>query len=302
MVRRVIKVKMSLNLQDFKKKLTVDNILGIVNNVLLIVLSIIMLYPILYIFITAVSDPQSFTNAVNHNKFLLFPQGFTAEFLVEHLKSIEIWRAYGNTVLYTLLGTAISLFLSITCAYVLSRKGLKAIKVMSIIVVLTMWLKPGMIATYTNILNLGLMGSIFGILLPFAFSAYNVILLRTYFAAIPQDIDESAQIDGASHFRMLTSIYIPASGPAITTVGLFYAIERWNGYFWAELVLTDPNKQPLQVVVKKMLENQGDAGGLFNNGTVSAFALIIIAIVPIMLIFPFIQKYFKKGVMVGSVK
>ncbi|MCM1130437.1 MAG: carbohydrate ABC transporter permease [Roseburia sp.] len=285
----------------WKKKLNLDNILGIVNNVLLIVLSILMVYPILYIFITAVSDPVAFSRAVNQQKLLIVPQGFTMEYIMEHLKNVEIWRAYGNTILYTLLGTAISLFLSITCAYVLSRRGLKIIKIMSIIVVLTMWLKPGMIATYTNIKSLGMLGNIMGIMLPFAFSAYNVILLRTYFAAIPVDIDESAQIDGASHFRMLTSIYIPASGPAITTVGLFYAIDRWNGYFWAEIVLQKDKLYPLQVLVKKMLQSTGESGDLF-RGTVSAFALIIIAIVPIMIIFPFIQKYFKKGVMVGSVK
>lgn len=118
-----------------------------------------------------------------------------------------------------------------------------------------------------------------------------------------QDIMEiiESQIDGASHFRMLTSIYIPASVPAITTVGLFYAIDRWNGYFWAEIVLQKDKLYPLQVLVKKMLQNTGDSGNLF-AGTVSAFALIIIAIVPIMIVFPFIQKYFKKGVMVGSVK
>ncbi len=284
-----------------KKRLNLDNILGVVNNVLLVILSLVMLYPILYIFITAVSNPVTFTNAVNKGKFLIIPQGFTMDYIVEHLKNKDIWRAYGNTVLYTVLGTAISLFLSITCAYVLSRKGLKVIKVMTIVVVLTMWLKPGMIATYTNIKSLGMMGNILGIMLPFAFSAYNVILLRTYFAAIPQDIDESAQIDGASHFRMLTSIYIPASVPAITTVGLFYAIDRWNGYFWAEIVLQKDKLYPLQVLVKKMLQNTGDSGNLF-AGTVSAFALIIIAIVPIMIVFPFIQKYFKKGVMVGSVK
>ncbi|MCM1556193.1 MAG: carbohydrate ABC transporter permease [Anaeroplasma bactoclasticum] len=286
---------------NWKKKLNLDNILGIVNNVLLIVLSILMVYPILYIFITAVSDPVAFSRAVNQQKLLIVPQGFTMEYIMEHLKNVEIWRAYGNTILYTLLGTAISLFLSITCAYVLSRRGLKIIKIMSIIVVLTMWLKPGMIATYTNIKSLGMLGNIMGIMLPFAFSAYNVILLRTYFAAIPVDIDESAQIDGASHFRMLTSIYIPASGPAITTVGLFYAIDRWNGYFWAEIVLQKDKLYPLQVLVKKMLQSTGESGDLF-RGTVSAFALIIIAIVPIMIIFPFIQKYFKKGVMVGSVK
>lgn len=283
------------------KKFNLDNILGIVNNVLLVVLSLVMLYPILYIFITAVSDPVLFRQAIDNRQFLIVPQGFTMEYIMEHLQNEDIWRAYLNTCIYTVFGTAISLFLSITCAYVLSRKGLKVIKVMTIIVVLTMWLKPGMIATYTNIEGLGLLGSMMGILLPFAFSAYNVILLRTYFAAIPQDIDESAQIDGASHFRMLGSIYIPASVPAITTVGLFYAIDRWNGYFWAEIVLQDDELYPLQVLVKKMLQHSGESGNLF-QGTVSAFALIIIAIVPIMIIFPFIQKYFKKGVMVGSVK
>ena len=235
----------------FKKKLTADYILGVVNNVLLVILSLVMIYPIFYIFISSVSNPINFREAINANKFLIIPQGFTMEYISDHLQNMDIWRAYGNTLLYTLLGTAISLFLSITCAYVLSRRGLRVIKVLTIVVVLTMWLKPGMIATYTNIENLGLMGNMFGILIPFAFSAYNVILLRTYFAAIPVDIDESAQIDGASHFRMLTSIYIPASVPAITTVGLFYAIDRWNGYFWAELVLQKDKLYPLQVLVKK---------------------------------------------------
>lgn len=291
----------STAISRFKKKLTADYILGVVNNVLLVILSLVMIYPIFYIFISSVSNPINFREAINANKFLIIPQGFTMEYISDHLQNMDIWRAYGNTLLYTLLGTAISLFLSITCAYVLSRRGLRVIKVLTIVVVLTMWLKPGMIATYTNIENLGLMGNMFGILIPFAFSAYNVILLRTYFAAIPVDIDESAQIDGASHFRMLTSIYIPASVPAITTVGLFYAIDRWNGYFWAELVLQKDKLYPLQVLVKKLLQNTGDSGNLF-EGTVSAYALIIIAIVPIMLIFPFIQKYFKKGVMVGSVK
>ena len=283
------------------KKFNLDNILGVVNNLLLIILSIVMLYPIFYIFIAAVSDPAEFRAAINAKEFLIIPQGFTLDYLKEHLMNKDIWRAYGNTLIYTVLGASISLFISITCAFVLSRKGLKVIKVMTVLVVLTMWLKPGMIATYTNIEQLGLMGSIFGILLPFAFSAYNVILLRTGFASIPKDIDESAQIDGASQFRTLWSIYIPSSIPSITTVGLFYAIDRWNGYFWAELVLQKDKLYPLQVLVKKMLQDGGESGNLF-EGAVSAYALIIIAIVPMMLLFPFIQKYFKKGVMVGSVK
>lgn len=284
-----------------KFKFNAEGIFNIINNVLLVILSFVMVYPIYYIFVSAVSDPADFRMAVNAKEFIIVPQGLTFKYLGEHMANGDIWRAYGNTILYTLLGTFISLFLSITCAFVLSRKGLKVIKVMTILVVLTMWLKPGMIATYTNIRNLGLLKNMFGILLPFAFTAYNVILLRTGFASIPKDIDESAQIDGASPIRTLISIYIPASIPSITTVGLFYAIDRWNGYFWAELVLQKDKLFPLQVLVKNLLMNTGDSGNLF-EGAVSAYALIIIAIVPVMLIFPFIQKYFKKGVMVGSVK
>lgn len=291
----------SIKMRALKRKFTADNILGYVNNALLIVLSCIMIYPILYLFLSAVSDPTLFRQAVNNQEFIIIPQGFTLSYLVEHLKNLDIWRAYGNTVLYTLLGTAISLFITVTCAYVLSRKGLKIIKVFTIMVALTMWLKPGMIATYINIDNFGMTGSILGILIPFAVSGYNVILLKTYFSAIPQDIDECAQIDGASHFRVLFNIYIPSSIPGLTTIGLFYAIDRWNGYFWAEIILEKDRLYPLQVIVKKLLELNSDTSNPF-EGLVSAYALIIIAIIPMLVLFPFIQKYFKKGVMVGSVK
>ena len=289
--------------KKLKKAFTFDNIFGVVNNVLLIVLSLVAIYPILYIFITSVSDPILLKDAVNAGQFILIPQGFDFKYFSEHIANERIWIAYGNTIFYTLAGTVISLFLTITCAFVLSRKGLKLIKFMTILVVLTMWLKPGMIATYFNIENLGLTQNPLGILLPFAFTAYNVILLRTGFASIPQDIDESAQIDGASHFRMLFQIYVPASVPSITTVGLFYAIDRWNGYFWAELVLQDEDLYPLQVVVKKLIAELGSETSInIFEGPIKAYALIIIAILPMLIIFPFIQKYFKKGVMVGSVK
>lgn len=290
----------SRRIQALKKRLTVDNILGYINNTLLIILSIIMVYPILYLFLSAVSEPELFRKAVNNNQLILLPQGFTFDYVLEHLKNNRIWLAYGNTILYTVLGTAISLFFTITAAYVLSRKGLKVIKIFTILVALTMWLKPGMIATYINIKSLNLTNSILGILIPFAVSGYNIILLKTYFSSIPQDIDECAQIDGASHFRVLFNIYVPSSIPGITTIGLFYAIDRWNGYFWAEILLKE-NLRPLQVIIKKLLENNENTSNPF-EGSISAYALIIIAIVPVLILFPFIQKYFKKGVMVGSVK
>ncbi len=287
----------------FTKRLTADNIFNYVNNALLIVLSLLMIYPIWYLFLSSVSDPIAFSESVYDNQFILIPQGFTFDYILEHVKNVDIWKAYGNTVLYTILGTAISLFITVTCAYVLSRRGLKIVKVFTIMVALTMWLKPGMIATYVNIDNFGMIGSIFGILIPFAVSGYNVILMKTYFEAIPQDIDECAQIDGASHFRILFNIYVPSSIPGLTTIGLFYAIDRWNGYFWAEQVLRDDDLYPLQVIVKKILAMAGgeNSGNPF-EGLVSAYALIIIAIIPMLILFPFIQKYFKKGVMVGSVK
>ena len=285
------------------KKIKLDNIINVVNDVLLVVISLLMLYPIYYIFVSSISDPVQFGQATARQEFILIPQGFTLEYMTEHFQNGDIWTAYGNTVIYTLIGTLLALFFSITCAYVLSRKGLKVITIFNLIVVLTMWLKPGMIAQYEQIRDYGMKGNPIGILLPFAFTAYNVILLRTYFGSIPQDIDESAQIDGASHFRILTSIYIPASVPGITTVGLFYAIDRWNGYFWAETLLgRNTEMLPLQVIVKAMLsQGGGDSGNPF-IGMVRAYALIVIAIVPVMCVFPFIQKYFKKGVMVGAVK
>lgn len=283
------------------KKLNVDKIVNIVNDVLLVVISIVMLYPIYYIFISAISNPVNFSQSIARQEFVLIPQGFTFDYMVEHLTDSEIWRAYGNTLMYTVIGTALALFFSITCAYVLSRRGFKFLTIFNLVVVLTMWLKPGMIAQYEQIRDYGMKGNVLGILLPFAFTAYNVILLRTYFGSIPKDIDESAQIDGASHFRILTSIYIPASVPGITTVGLFYAIDRWNGYFWAETLLGEKTELlPLQVLIKSTLSKTGEQDPF--AGMVSAYALIVIAIVPVMILFPFIQKYFKKGVMVGSVK
>ncbi len=285
------------------KKIKVDNIINIVNDVLLVVISLLMLYPIFYIFIASVSDPVKFSQSTARQEFILWPQGWYLEGFNEHFANMDVWRSYGNTIIYTIVGTLLALFFSITCAYVLSRRGLKFIKYFNIVVVLTMWLKPGMIAQYEQIRAYGMKGNAIGILLPFAFTAYNVILLRTYFASIPTDIDESAQIDGASHFRILTSIYIPASVPGITTVGLFYAIDRWNGYFWAETLLGSKTELlPLQVIVRSILNSGGGDSANPFQGMVSAYALIVIAIVPVMCIFPFIQKYFKKGVMVGAVK
>ncbi|WP_025725146.1 carbohydrate ABC transporter permease [Acholeplasma granularum] len=277
-----------------------EKIFKIGNGVLLIILALLVIYPIWYIIISSISQPVLFDIASTKNPLILIPQGFTLDYIVEHFQNSDIWRAYGNTFIYTFGGVGLSMVLSILAAYVMSIK-FKGNKLISIIVTLTIWFRPGMIATYINIDNLGLMGSRWGLILPFAFSGFNVILLTMGFKGIHQDILEAAEIDGANHFQKLWHVVIPNALPSITTVALFYAIERWNGYFWAEVVLLDDTLYPLQVLVKKMLNSGGDSASLF-EGLVSAYALIVIAVVPVLIVFPFIQKYFKKGIMEGSVK
>lgn len=288
-------------MNSFKRLSISEKIFNIVNTVLLTILSFLLLYPIWYIFITAISDPIIFDKSMSEKTLIFLPQGFTLEYIIEHILNSDIWVAYGNTIYYTLVGTIISMFLTICAAFVLSRRNVKGIKIMTILVILTIWMRPGMIATYLNIENLSLMGTRTGILIPFAFSAFNVILLRASFLGVPIELEESAQIDGAGYFRILWSIVIPNNIPAIITVTLFYAIQRWNGYFWAEMILGNYKLYPIQVLVKKMLQSGGDSAQMF-EGTVSAFALIVIAVLPMLLVFPFIQKYFKKGVMLGSGK
>lgn len=278
-----------------------EKIFTIIINILLVILAIVAFYPLWYILISAFSDPVMFDQSISNQGFILLPKGFTSKYFLEHIKNLDIWRAYGNTLIYTVFGTILSMVLTIFAAYALSRKNIWGSKFLNIIVILTIWLRPGMIATYLNIEDLGLIGSRWGLLLPFAFSGFNVILLKISFQTIHKDLLEAAQIDGAGHFRMLWNVVLPNTIPALTTITLFYAIDRWNGYFWAEIVLLNDKLYPLQVIVKKMLQNGGDSTMLF-EGMVSAYALIVIAVLPIILVFPFIQKYFKKGIMDGSVK
>ena len=218
------------------------------------------------------------------------------------------WLAYGNTVYYTLFGTIISLFVTAMGAYALSRKRLMARRFIGFMISLTMWFNAGMIPFYLNMKNFNLLNSRLGILIGFACSAFYVIILRSFFETIPDSLEESAKIDGASDFLIFRKVIVPLSMPALTTIGLYYAVERWNGYFWAMVLLTDIRKIPLQVLLKKLIvEMEMMTGGDFVTSTVMSketviYATIIVAAVPILIVYPFIQKYFEKGVMIGAVK
>lgn len=283
-----------------------EKIFKIINNTLLGLMAIAALYPFVYVLSASVSMPHN----VVTGKVLLYPIGFTLGAYKEVLGNPDIWMAYGNTIFYTIVGTIVCMTLTILGSYALSKKRLRGRKLFTIFVTLTLWFDAGMIPFYLTLRNLGLLNTRTGIIIAFACNAFKVILLRTNFEAIPEELEESAKVDGGTDWQILTRIYLPLAKPALATVGLFYAIEKWNGYFWSMIILTDKKKMPLQVLLKKMIvENdlQSEyAAALDFSSTVSAetvtYATIIVSIIPIVLVYPYIQKYFVKGMMVGAVK
>lgn len=273
------------------------------NYIILALIAFIALYPVFYVFSASISS----SDAVSTGKVLLFPKDITWVAYKNVLQEDGIWTGYANTIFYTLVGTTVNLLITICGAYPLSKRELPGRKILTLMIVVTMWLDAGIIPFFLNLRDLGLLDKRITIIIAFACSTFNVILLRTFFESIPRSLEEAAKIDGANDFSVLRKVYLPLSKPALATVGLFYAVTRWNGYFWSMVILKDNDKIPLQVVLKKMIvemsvstENMdvGSALGLENL----IYATIIVSIVPMMMLYPYIQKYFSKGVMVGAIK
>lgn len=289
------------------KRISMDeSFFNFINILILSVLSIIFIYPILYVFFASISKPFF----VESGQMLFLPKGLTLQSYKEAVAMDGIWLAYANTIFITVAGTLASLFFTITGAYVLSKKDLKFRTLITLLVVITMWFDPGLVPRYLNFRDLGLMNSYTGVILGFAVNTFNVIILRAFFESIPASLEESAKIDGANEYQILGKIYIPLSKSAILTVGLFYAITRWNGYFWTMILLTGEEKVPLQVFLKKLIVEKNMGGEAIKLVTINSlssqqiviYAVIILSIIPMLVAYPFIQKYFKKGVMIGSVK
>ena len=264
------------------------------------------LYPIVYVFSAAVSNPY----LVETGSVVLFPKGFNLNSFISAMHMAGIWRAYGNSIFITFFGTIVSMFFTLAGAYVLSKPELKFRKFFTMMVVVTMWFDPGMIPKYLNLRDLGLINSYSGVIFGFAVNTFNVIILKSFFEAVPKSLEESARIDGASQLQILTKIYLPLSTSAITTVSLFYAVSRWNGYFWSMILLTDDRKAPLQVFLKKLIVEKNMAGEAMQMITPDSltspqtiiYAVIALSLIPILTIYPFIQRFFKKGVTLGAVK
>jgi len=221
-------------------------------------------------------------------------------------------RSYGVTIFITVVGTALNLFLTITAAYALSRRDLPGRGLVLVFIVITMVFDAGIIPGYMLIRNLGLLDSVWAMILPGAVSAFNLILMRNFFEELPTSIIESARLDGASEFRILTNIVIPLSGPGIATIGLFYTVGHWNEFFRGIFYITDPTKWPLQVLLRSVVvmadlnqlgsSNRDMYGALTINQLTIRAATVMAAIIPIAVLYPFLQRYFVKGIVLGAEK
>ncbi len=282
-----------------------DRVFDNINKIILILFSIICLYPLIYVFACSIS----YGPAVDAGKVLLFPKGINFDSYKIILGDKVFWTSYANTFYYTIFGSIFSMLVSTPAAYVLSKKGFVGRKPINLIITFTMWFTPGFIPLYLNYTSLGVVNSRFMMLVSFGITAFNVILLRNYFEAVPKELSESAEIDGADNFKTFVKIYLPISKPALATVWLYYAMSRWNGYFWSTILLKDINKIPLQVYLKQKIidqaivaENASYIAGQLHSYNTIIYALIACSVIPVLIIYPFIQKYFTKGVMVGAVK
>ena len=275
-------------------------IFKIVAYVILTLFALACLYPFIFILSASISSKA----AVDESRVYLWPVGFQFDAYAEVFSQSGFWLAYCNTLFYTMYGTIVSMLVAITGAYALSKTRLMFGRGFNFMLVFTMWFSAGMIPTLNNFRDLGV-DNRYMYIIALGFNAFNIILLRNYFSSVSTEIEEAATIDGATEFQLLTKIYIPMSKASIATVAMFYAISRWNGYLWAQMLL-GPDDQPLQVYIRRVL------GDIMNNENPSAelnyspysmqYALLVCSIIPIVVIYPKIQKYFAAGVNVGGGK
>jgi len=280
-------------------------IFDIFNIILLICLGIITLYPFYYVAIVSLSS----AGPVSRGEIKLFPVGLTLKSYEFILKDPNIVRSFLNTIRYTSVGTLINLLMSVLCAYPLSIKTFSGRKVFTKIIVFTMFFTGGLIPTYLVVKSLNMIDTIWAIVLPGAISTWNMFIMRTYFMNIPDSLRESCYIDGANDINILINIILPLSLPVLGVMMLFYASAHWNSFFPALIYLNNKNKFPFQLILRNMLISQ-QLSEMYSDIQEDAmimpltlqYSAIIVSVVPILLIYPFIQRYFTKGIMIGSLK
>lgn len=293
----------------FKNSSAGDKVFIILVYVLLTAVMLIVLYPLIYIVSASFSDPQ----AVVSGKVVLWPVDVTLRGYKAVFKNPKILTGFLNSFIYMGVGTVVNLVMTMLCAYPLSRKEFTARNKIAALFVFTMYFSGGLMPTYMVVNKLGLINTRWAMIIPSAMSTYNMIIARTYMVnSIPDELYEAAQIDGCSPFKYLLKVIVPLSKPILAVLALYYGIAKWNNYFDAMLYINDASLQPLTIVLREILiQNQIDPTMLTDASAMAKlqgmtellkYAVIVVASVPVLAIYPFVQKYFVKGVAIGAVK
>ncbi|WP_010277972.1 carbohydrate ABC transporter permease [Paenibacillus senegalensis] len=289
-----------------------DQIFDILNKLLVCFFILIITYPLLYILSASISDPSY----VNSGKMWLLPRDITFEGYKRVFQSNDIWTGYRNTIFYTLFGTFINLAVTLPCAYALARQELVGRAIIMGLLIFTMFFDGGLIPTYLLVRDLGMTNTIWAMVLPNAASVWNIIVTMTFFkVTIPDGLVEAAEIDGASVFRTFFQIVLPLSLPIIAVMGLFYGVGHWNSYFNGLIYLTNKNLFPLQLFLRDILVQQQITAELMIQGSnieaigeqakiaaIIKYAVMIVSAAPLLIVYPFLQRFFVKGVLIGSLK
>ena len=276
----------------------------ILNTLLMVLVCIVMLYPLWYVVVSSLSTLQH----VQNSTFILWPDGLHFDAYKQVFRDDLIPRAYLNTIIVTGCGTVLSMALTILGAYCLSRRNLPGRTVMTMLVVFTMLFNGGLIPTYLLVRNMGMINHLTSLIIPTAISTYNLIILRNFFSSVPAALEEAATIDGASQRTYLIRILLPLSGAAIATITLFYAVDYWNSYFNSLIYINKREMLPMQAILRQALMTNEFESMMYDDGIMSIpsemlkDAMIVVTALPIICVYPFIQRYFVKGVMVGSLK
>lgn len=287
-----------------------DRVFDVANIVIILIFTLIVLYPIIFVVMASVSNPAQ----IFDTPLLLWPRGFSLDGYKEILQNKDILVGFKNAIIYTFFGTLVNLIVTTLGAYPLSRKEFVGKGFFTIFFTITMFFSGGLIPTYLVNQQLGIINTIWVMILPGAVSVYNMILMRTYFQQnIPSELLESAYVDGANDLQLLWKVVLPLSTPIIAVMAMFYGVGRWNDYFNAMIYLQDRSKFPLQLILREILV-QGQFGdtskALINSANAQTmlmkltlkYSVVVVSTLPVLLFYPVVAKYFEKGIMVGAIK
>lgn len=290
------------------KKSVGEQTFDVCNYLLMIALVIVTLYPCYYVLVASLSDP---TRIYEGSGMLLYPKGFVTGAYQSVFSYTQLWISYANTLYYVLVGGFLSTFVTVMTAFALTRKGLPFKNTIMMGILFTMYFSGGLIPTFLVVRSLHLLDTRWAVILIPLVNTYNLIITISYFRSLPYELEEAAKIDGASDYRILLQVMIPLAKPIIAVIVLYYMVALWNSYFNEMIYLTTRNKFPLQLVLREILIQNDTAsvgGSASNAGDVQSyaenlkFAVIVVSTIPILCVYPFIQRYFVKGVTIGAVK